>query len=416
MSDASGFEERIRRRGEWSASRLAVLFEDGLTQASRGLPAAAPRPELDALVAKLASPLRQVGGSRASAAAEVAYVLCAMAVLSNRVPKLDSRLPGDRAASEALSKLLLRRNIPATLGALQSNTYRGGYRARQARDTSLADFVEWAERQDRTVEDFHALFERLGAEFASHASAAPALPLLFSGHFTFARTRILIERLLAHNSGGAYEQYLVAGLLTQEYQANGLRWSVGTKRVGASDAVSNSVGDVQVRHRQRLQHAIEVSASGWRGKVSQAITSTRESGLAQATVVADAADLSGEALEVATGADRGVDVAVVDLGSYLDFVSARLRPDQRAEAVRLVYGYLVRWDRTRADLAQYLVDQLVDLGLAGDGDVVEAAEPDQSIRVVAERLRSLAEGPPTEEVKVSRSDLRLLLTWADDVS
>ena len=128
-----------------------------------------------------------------------------------------------------------------------------------------------------------------------------------------------------------------------------------------------------------------------------------------------AADLSAEALAGAlatTGVPAGVDVAVVDLGSFLDAVSSRLPALARASAVRRLHQDLVTWGRTRPDLVSFLVESLTDLGLAAPAPTAA------SLGGVAEpvaRLRNLAEQSVGDVVvEVSREDLDTVLVWVEE--
>jgi hypothetical protein len=107
-----------------------------------------------------------------------------------------------------------------------------------------------------------------------------------------------------------------------------------------------------------------------------------------------------------------VDVAVVDLPSFVDAVSARLTPQSRAAAVRLVHRHLVTWGRTRPDLVSYLVVAVADLGLMAAGPGVA---PSPTIAEPLTRLRGLsAQAADDVVVEVDRGDLEAVLVWVGD--
>ncbi len=373
------------------------------------------------LLAKLTSSLGDPEGPRASAAAELALVLCAYCIAEGRVLKLlppstdlqtTNRLSGDRAVSQYVSVVLKRYNIPATDGAMQSSTYRGGYQALQASDPAVGEFLVWMAGAD--LEAVNGLFTRLARSLAEQELAFAELPALEVDAFGFVAMRALIERLRAKPSGGAFEQYLVAALLSEEFALAHPSWRVGTKSVGAPDTSARTTGDVEVRRKQRLEYAIEVSAHDWRDKVGQAAQTARRTHAQQVTVVAPAPGLTSDHLAVAVaeaGAPAGVDIAVVDLGAFLDAVSSRLRPVSRAAAVRAVHRHLVTWGRTRPDLVAHLVEAVNALGLTSSHP--SASSPKGIAEPVA-RLRSLSSESDDElVVEVGRGDLDVVLGWVE---
>lgn len=374
-----------------------------------------------ALLAQLTSSLHDPAGPRASAAAELALMLCAYCLTEGRVLKLllpsddlqpTNRLAGDRAVSQYLSAVLKGYNIPATDGSMQSSTYRAGYQAAQASDLAVREFLDWVSACG--LGDVESLFFALAGAFAELELAFAELPALDVDAFSFVAMKALIERLRAKPSGGAFEQYLVAALLSEEFALIHPSWRVQTKPVGASDASSGMAGDVEVRHRQRLEYAVEVSANSWKDKVAQAGQTGRRTSNAQVTVLAPAAGLHSEQLAEAlgtAGVPAGVDVAVVDLGSFLDTTSSRLKPVSRAAAVRLVHRHLVTWGRTRPDLVAHLVESVGVLGLTASG---EASGPAEGIAEPVARLRNLSSrGDDELVVEVAREDLDSVLVWVE---
>jgi hypothetical protein len=303
-------------------------------------------------------------------------------------------------------------NVPATAGVLQSSTYRSGYGAGQANDPAVAAFLRWAGEGGRQLADIEGLFGGLARAFADLELVYGDLPPLDPDAFNFVTMRSLVEHLRARGSGGAYEQYLVAALLHEEFALVHPGWRVETKPVGATDASARSVGDVQVRNRMTLVHAFEVSAQPWRNKVGQAAQAGGLTGSRQVTVVAPAPGLSsaqlGAALEAA-GVPAGVDVAVVDLDGFLDSVSARLTPVARAAAVRQLYEHLRTWGRARPDLVLHLVEALTALRLTAPGPAEASAG---GISEPLARLSSLsAQRNGDVVVEVARDDLDAVLVW-----
>jgi hypothetical protein len=399
------------------------LIDGTLAAAVQAKRDGAPKP-LDpsgGLITRLSGPL-SAESPQAAAPAELAFVLSAFCLAEGRLLDLTrtgpdvtdrGRLSGDRAVSEHLARELAKYNIPSTQGVLQSSTFRSGYEAAQARGTAQQRFLVWLEESERQLDDVALLFDALAREFAEAERAYRPLPELATDAFTFAATRRLIDALLAKPSAGAYQQYLVAALTAQEYASIHPAWRVTTKSVGASDASARSAGDVEVRHGLRLVHAMEVSDNHWDSKVGQAATTARRTRTTQVTVVAPAADLTGDALAnkvIIEQVPPNVDVAVVNLTSYLDVVASRLTPGSRAAAIRQVHGHLVTWGRTRPDLVDHLVDSIEALGLVSGGLPSEAAA---DVAESLERLRTQAAQSDLPWVEISTEDLGRVLTWLD---
>ncbi len=377
-----------------------------------------PPPSAGSLLDELTAPLL-AEQPRASAAAEAALVLCAFCVAEQRVLSLvipsddlaATRLAGDRTVSEHLSRELYKLGVPATKGAFQSSTYRGGYLAAQAQASGLAKYISWLSEPGRSLIDVRALFDGLAGTFAGLAVSFPDLPALDSSRFTFLATRSLIERLRGFHSQGAYEQYLVAALLQEEYSSINPVWRIETKRVGSADAPAGVSGDVQVRRRMALVHAIEVSSSDWALKIEQAVRLARNGESHQVTIVAPAASLSSHSLAEALGDfdAQDADIAVVDLDSFLDGVSARLTPAARAAAMRALYGFLVQWERTRPDLVQHLVDSIQEAVLVADDQSPAESIAVDEVAALIDRVTLLVADDSEDVVQLSRDDVLKLL-------
>lgn len=330
----------------------------------------------------LVAPLRQEPPA-ASQAAEAALTLAAFAIVEQRVLNLadaaagdldlqNNRIAGDRAVSDDLCRrLLATRNIPCTQGPLQSSSFRGGYLAAQVRDAGIRRYVAWQSDSGRTLSDVAELAKALADEFLDKASSMPAMPTLAAARFTFIAYRQARERLLEQGSGGAFEQYLLAGLLDQEIPQSRSGARIATKSVGANDRAARTGGDIEVRHGQALMSAMEVTAAEWDVKIDQLETAAT-SNLREATIVASrvACDVSAQDLteRLRPVAERlGLDVSVLDLHAFMDVVASRLTQHDRAAAFRYVYDCLARWHRRQPELAQRLIDTLSALGLIAGG-------------------------------------------------
>ena len=406
---------------------------------------AAAKLELEALVAATAAtaPLRSrergivnalMGRLRASppgrsAAAEVALVILLIVLAEGRPLNVidpsagdianNNRLEGDRALSDWLSQWLLRRNIPATAGALASNTYRSGYRASQAQSPALAAFVQWLSSSGRSMVEITNVASAVLAGFLANAVDLPDLPRIRHENLTAVRFRQIVESLLATGSQGAFEQYLVAGVLNAEFAATGRDVRAETKAVGASDSSSGTSGDVEIRKGQTLIETIEVTAESWRTKLAQLAAGRRP--LPAVTVVATDVQVTTAArFEHELGQEprlNSVDVRFVELLGFLDFCSARLDGRGRAETVAFVYAQLVRLHRSEPGLVTRLVQALEDAEVveehADSPEVTAAAvEADDEVDAAARRLiERLQRGNIRGNPDVA-ADLRVLLDLA----
>lgn len=329
----------------------------------------------------LVAPLRE-DPPAASQAAEAALTLTAFSLVEGRVLNLadptagdlhNNRIAGDRAVGDDLCReILVPRNIPSTQGPFQSSSFRGGYLAEQVRDDGIRQYVRWQSAPQRTLTDVGAMANALVDEFLDKASSMPPMPTLIGARFTFIMYRQARDKLLESGSGGALEQYLLAGLLDQEISQSHPGARIATKSVSANDRAARTAGDIEVRRGQALTGAIEVSAAEWHRKIDQLRTAA-DSGLTEVTIAAAdvAAGVSAQNLteSLKPVADRlGLDVSVLDLYTFMDVVAARLTKHQRAESFDYVYRCLARWHARRPELAHRLIDTLKRLGLTAEED------------------------------------------------
>lgn len=334
----------------------------------------------------------------ASQAAEGALTILALTLAEQRRLDISTRIPGDRALGDWLCEHVLRpRNIPSTQGPFQSSSFRAGYASDQVRNDGLRHFTAWYSDVANGFEELQAFAIRLTEGFASRAVSLPAMPKIAAARLTHANFRMFREMLLEDGSGGALEQYLLAGLLSQELATTGAGHRIHTKNVGASDAATNSGGDVEVRHGQTLLKAYEVTANEWSTKLAQ-LNSSAAAGLDEVTIVANGvagvpADVISQGLS-SRSEQLGVDVAVLDLPGLLDVLASRISRHARAEAILFLYQSLARWHQRQPELITRVVGVLRQLNLVVEGtfmdvDTAGAADPNVSIELVRDVLVQL---------------------------
>lgn len=320
----------------------------------------------------------------ASQAAEGALTILALTLAEGR--RLDlvtpespdvgrsRRLEGDRSLGDWLCRDVLQpRNIPSTQGPFQSSSFRGGYTSDQVRNSGLRTFISWYSDADRSFDDISSLTSHLVAEFQKNAVELMPMPEILASKLSFLKFSLFREQLLTEGSGGAFEQYLLAGLLEQELTATGTSFRIHTKNVGANDLATHAGGDIEVRDGQSLLRAYEVTANAWDTKLAQ-LNSSARAGLSEVTLVANgvagipAASLN-EALS--TKAEQlGIDVAVLDLSNLIDLLVSRISRHARAGAVVFIYRSLVRWHRREPDLVAKLIKILRQLDLVVEGTYI----------------------------------------------
>ena len=233
--------------------------------------------------------------------------------------------------------------------------------------------MQWASEPKRSLDDLNALFQQLAWAFGDTAFVVGDLPELERSAFVFPTFSELISRLLAASSQGAFQQYLFAALLAEYVEATILeRRLVVTKPLFQSDRSAGTAGDVEVRAGQNLEAVYEVSASNWRTKLAQAVDAltTRDELTAITILAAEVPTAGGEitaaivASDLPSGVDgRRLDVAVLDLGNECRSLAAKLSVRERANAVRRLYDYLVKFCRTQPSLVGTLLQELSALGL-----------------------------------------------------
>lgn len=377
-------ESVFRTRAEWAASETAPIGTE-------------TQEVLDAVVAPL---LRDP--PEASQAAEAALTIAQFCLTEGKVLNVvdptdgdlneAGRLDGDRSVSDYLCKQILQpRQIPATQGPLQSSSYRGGYLSKQVRSGALEDYVKWQSEENRTLDEVRAFVIGVVDTMLAQASKMPPWVEIAASRLTFANFLLLRDLLLAEGSGGAFEQYLLAGLMEAELAQGPSGLRVQTKNVGANDKSTHSPGDIVIRERQSARRAFEVTAAAWDSKLNQLDAAARQ-GLTEATIVATGVAGGPSAIEIVAKIEPeatrlGIDPAVVDLHAYMDILASRVSPHGRAEALHFVYQCLVRWHSRQPNLAQRLLDVLRSLNLVADGGVAPLTAARVDINTSIRRVR-----------------------------
>lgn len=176
----------------------------------------------------------------------------------------------------------------------------------------VRDLVE-ASQAAYGITHIERAFLYLATGVAQTARSLPEMPQLDTPKLTFAAVFALLAELLAESSGGAYEQFGFAALLSAWHQQARTRdCVVDTKRLNTSDASAGTAGDVQVKIGGALTEAYELTANTWDSKVSQAKALLRTHRRLRLHIVAKhAASATGDELRRVFGETD--DIAVLDL-------------------------------------------------------------------------------------------------------
>ena len=141
----------------------------------------------------------------------------------------------------------------------------------------------------------------LASRYADSQQILPSLPAVGDGVFTFVRAKAIFLDLLASESGGAIQQFLVAALLGQARAGSGIE--VVTHNPYGSDRSDRTAGDVEERVEGRLLRAYEVTAAlPWRDRLSAAQRKMDRHELSKYVILAGGVNRSDEWAEPA--ADR----------------------------------------------------------------------------------------------------------------
>ena len=109
--------------------------------------------------------------------------------------------------------------------------------------------------------------------------------------------------------------------------------------INASDASAGTAADVQVLRGNKVEEAFEVSASGWRDKLDQAVLAAKNADLNRVHILSYVENLEG--LRELLG-DSTTDVTVIDVQTFLRTLVAVLKKPAREDALVRLYEHLDR--------------------------------------------------------------------------
>jgi hypothetical protein len=272
----------------------------------------------------------------------LAYSLCDANWDFKSIPRGIRGKYGDKRLANELSErhLTLHDNITAFGENL-------GWKGNVA-NVSLAEAPRFKEfiavLRTATPEDRHLALHYFASRFAESRRLQNPLPPLPDDTLSFARARVLFQSIAGIQSEGHIQQFLVAGLL------RALRSRVGdsikTHHPHAADKFDGTAGDIEEFRGSDLIAAYEVTVrSDWKNRLQVFRRKMADFGLKKYWIIAsdvyDDAELSDPADMLAFLEPAHADIAVVDLGAFIDVFLAELSSAELRHVVNDIYADLV---------------------------------------------------------------------------
>jgi hypothetical protein len=361
LGASSGRETAVADAQENEVALIVSLARETLLRYIESEESQAKAEEVAA--ARLPPRISQSVDALASLRRSLAYrdgVLTALAhpLVQGEPVDVTQRPPSGRPASDIIGRDLLPqlhikgvRSAYQNIGKNQANLVRGN-------NADWDALLTWA-ADDATLDQIRAAYERVASAIAATARTVLPKPRFRLTHLTFAKVMALLDQMLNEPSGGAHEQYITAAFLgaVVEQESTGLR--AQTKALNASDASSRSAGDVEILHRNKLQEAVEVSASHFETKFGQAVDAMGQYGLPRIHIVAPGLE-SGGYDDLAEELDG--DISILDPLALSATLVALLDRSGRESALTELYVLLDR--HASAELTNAFVRRCWQRGLA----------------------------------------------------
>lgn len=210
-----------------------------------------------------------------------------------------------------------------------------------SQDARFAPFLEGLKslNKKQRVELLHHVAWRL----SSSRETPAALPPLPPNYLSYARSLSLCEQLLAINSEGHVQQFLVAAFLETHRKRYGHR--IVTHHPHASDKFDGTTGDIEEYRDYDLVAAYEVTVrDDWKNRLSDFQAKASEGNLQRYVIFASGVrvdrDLHPASRLVEFVEQLSFDLAVVDLSDFFCVFCAELSRDELASAFNRAYGLL----------------------------------------------------------------------------
>lgn len=184
----------------------------------------------------------------------------------------------------------------------------------------------------------------LAYRFAESRTISNPLPPVGEDVLTFARARVLCRNLLALPSSGHVQQFLIAALLSEFREKQGIE--VTTHHPHASDKSDRAAGDIEEKLGGKLHRAYEVTVrDDWKNRLSTFRRRMDNFELRKYIIVASGINADAEWGEPTKAAllleKSGRDIAVLDINDMVNFLAAELSAVELRNAVNKAYEYLL---------------------------------------------------------------------------
>lgn len=207
-------------------------------------------------------------------------------------------------------------------------------------DNRFKIFLELGQLTEAEVKAVAGYFAGL---FAHSRVVIAALPDVDRNVLTFARAKLLLHRLMGIASEGHIQQFLVSALLKVHRQRHG--YEIKTHHPHAPDKFDDTAGDIEEFFEEQLVRAYEVTVrDDWQNRISNFRAKMDRFNLSKYVIIAIDIANSPQWQEPAEALKRlepyGRDIAVVDIGEFVNVFTAELTALELRQAINITYEYL----------------------------------------------------------------------------
>ncbi|MBY0294307.1 hypothetical protein K2Q08_03175 [Patescibacteria group bacterium] len=251
--------------------------------------------------------------------------------------------PGDKVLCSRLTELglTLHGNITAYAENMGIKGDASGYNLfGRKRLGQCLEFLSKHERQVRQALKYVAW------RFKSSYRPQPEMVKLTSSDMTYTRALRKVSQVLLEESGGHFQQFMVASLLRAFHE----QWETGrevtTHHPHAADKSDRVAGDIEeIDETGRVLDAYEVTVRpDWKNRRQDLIKKMQKFSLSRYTVICRInptdPDLSTPAALHAYMSPLGLDIAVVDIQSFAESCLASLTRERRAAVFQYMEEYV----------------------------------------------------------------------------
>lgn len=259
----------------------------------------------------------------------------------SKVPKGVRGKYGDKRLSNELTKRCL--TLHGNITAFGENLgWKGD--VDQVDLSTESHFKDWTKAVLGANEDEQRLMaDYFASRFAQSRIVLDPLPPIGENILTFAKSKQLFSRVLGLQSNGYIQQFLIAALLFEFRQFQGIE--VITHHPNASDTYDNSAGDIEEKKEGILLRAYEVTMRpDWQNRISDFRNKMDKFGLSKYTIIASGINKDSHwsvpAQMALTLDEYGRDIAIIDIEDVVNFLAAELSSEQLRKAINHTYDYL----------------------------------------------------------------------------